>query len=357
MTYMTGLIKKKKKEEDKAQVPTPSQFENITYTRGGVPITQEDFEKERTITQNMPEHQEEENKTGGVIGRDYISPGKYKYTIGGQEVSESEYNIAMMATTEKASLSPEAEKQMALLGLNPFEAQMLEQQRQQEIAEMIGQAGMIEGAQGGMEGQIEGQMSPIDWEQALAQVKDPQNIMSMVQSGVVGGFVGFKSGAVIGAKIGMVGGPKGAIAGAVVMGAIGFGLATWRAIDNNIKAERSAEISATTTVLRDDKQAQIQLIALTRMFPERAHEFVEAYNIIDTRIEQAYADLVVNARSDLNLRLGQTGTVQMQRFENYLQPGGMRDINNLKMRYAIANPDFEAGFNELMMSQMSIGEE
>jgi outer membrane lipoprotein SlyB len=201
--------------------------------------------------------------------------------------------------------------------------------------------------------------SAIDKEQVWAQLRDPANLQNIAVAGGAGGFLGSKIGAAVGTAvpIPVVGTITGATAGGIIGGVAGVALATWKVIDNNIKSQRTDQIKAQLSVNRDAITWKNQLASLANVDPNNAEVYLTAWEELDAKQRQAWAQLHLDARSNLNLRLGEDATRELQRFENYYQTGGGYFVQKSKMQMAIASPDFTNGVYGLMMAQQNTGSE
>jgi hypothetical protein len=241
--------------------------------------------------------------------------------------------------------------------IKAFEGGALRQAEMQDIASRIGaepqaQQGMAQQGQQPM-----GETTPIDNAQVWAQFRDPANLRNIVVAGGVGAWAGAKVGGIAGT---FVAGPAGtAVGGAIggVVGAIGgVALETWRVVDKNIKDQRVDNIKAQLSINKDSQTYKNQLATLANVDPQNAETYLNAWIEIDGKQRAAWAQLQIDSRTDLNLRLGEDATRELQRFENYYEGGGYL-TQRAKMEKAIFAPDFTEGVYGLMMADMMIGGE
>ncbi len=281
-------------------------------------------------------------KTGGLT-KTYTAAGEPEFRIGGQAVTEEEYKRALTAkraAAERGFLGSHSEREMAELGLEPYAAQLAEQQRMAEAASRIGaQVSPTEAAAGVG---VAGQPTPVDMKQlGLSVATDPSVIRSMGAGVGVGLMV--KKGAAAG---GIMGGPWGAVIGAVG----GLAIGVLASVQNNIKSQKRDNLAAQRAVLTDGITNLNQLISLMNIDPVNAELYIEAMNQQLNNIEQAHSQLKIDTQSDLNLALSQDGTRELQRYENFYAMGGGFDVITAKAQVALASPDPETGMRGLLMS-------
>jgi hypothetical protein len=274
--------------------------------------------------------------------------GKEVYIVGNKEVSAEEYRNLKKAYMG-GGLTSSGQQMMGEYGIDPYSTQMAEEQRRAE---------MIKGAQAGtgMEGVqgFTGEPSPIDQAQVWAQLRDPANIRNIVVAGGIGAFAGVKAGTAVAPLLGPFA-PAGPVGGGIIGGIIGVSLETWRVLDKNIKSQRTDKIGAQLTINRDSQRYKNDLVSMANIDPQNADVYWNAWLEIDTKQRQAWAQLQIDSRTNLNLRLGEDATRELQRFYNYYEGGGYM-AQRAKMEKAIAAPDFTEGVYGLMMSQSIMGD-
>jgi len=304
----------------------------------------------------------EETPAGRTVA---YGDGRVRATAGGQEfdMTKEDYEIAMRYKAGMPSSPEQIEafrKAMgpAFMGVGEkVRAKEEEQQRMADIAGRIGADPTQQGMVDPQTGQPVGETTPIDNEQMWAQLKDPSNLQSIVVAGAAGGWALSKVGATVGTFVAPgVGTAAGGAIGGFVGAVGGVALSTWKVLDKNIKDQRTDTIGAQLSINRDTITWKNQLATLANVDPTNAETYFDAWQEADRKQRAAWQQLQIDSRTDLNLRLGEDATRELQRFENYFEGGGYF-VQSAKMQKAITTPDFTEGVYGLMMASQMIGGE
>ena len=197
-----------------------------------------------------------------------------------------------------------------------------------------------------------GEATPINRRQTFlaAVASDPVSLL-------IGGYAGVKVGALAGAKVGaMVGagaGPVGAAVGATAGVILGVAAAVYRNAQRNVKSQKTDNLGAQTSTLRDGTSNLRQLYRLANLDPANAERYIGLFNQQLTKIDQAHSQMKIDTSKDLNLALGIDGTRARQDFENFYAPGGRREVSIMRMQEAIGAPNPEMAMQEMMTDMMS----
>lgn len=179
----------------------------------------------------------------------------------------------------------------------------------------------------GQVGEVTPQPTSPDYEQAV------KSSLGATASGVVGGAAtGAVAGAIGGAGVGAI---PGALLGGVA-GGIGTFLTSFR---SNLKSQTTGELAARKTDVTTLTTNMRNIISDTNANPGNAMQNLELFNTQLTLMEQKQAELKMTTDAELSKFLGEDGTPQLERYELFYAPGGIRDILVAQMQQAILNPD------------------
>lgn len=221
------------------------------------------------------------------------------------------------------------------------QAQMVEQQRQQQIAAQLGQTPQPVISQPMQ--QVDANGVPIDWKQVgLSTAADP-GVWTRAATFAAAGAV--------------AGGTAGLGIGAVPGALIGFGIGIAASVMSNIKSQKTENIQSQRLVLTDGQANLNYLALLAQADPQNSDKYVDSFNEQLDRIAEAHANLKADTMSNLNLMVEQDGTKELQRFENFYAAGGRYDYYKQKMQNALIAPNPEQAIMELSIVQQSIAEE
>lgn len=170
------------------------------------------------------------------------------------------------------------------------------------------------------------QNAPIDISQALA-------------SGVATAGPGVIGGAVAGSIAPGIGNVVGAIAGGI------GGFAT--GVRNNIKSQRTGEISAVASALPDNEKNLRRLVALANSDPINADLYFSQFNEQLSYIERDYGRLNLQVKSNVNKFSGVDGTPVLADYERFLRANGGASILTQNMLIALQAPNPQVGLTSL----------
>lgn len=254
-----------------------------------------------------------------------------------QETTNFSPGVQRMVSDRNAALGLEIQKQQ--------EAQA-SVQRQAQAAEILnpGQAAATEAL-----------ANQVPTEAEIPVATEDTTKTDYFQAGLVGlsegvkqGIVGAGAGAAAGATIGALGGTAvvpgvGTAVGAAGVGGIGaavgitagFIKGLYSGITNNIKNQKTDDISSLGANRVDGMRNMNKLIAMAKADPGNREDYVEQFNSQLTKLARSYSQLKLDSEQLGNKAMGKDATVELQRYENFYAPGGSFDILTAKMRATV----------------------
>jgi len=178
------------------------------------------------------------------------------------------------------------------------------------------------------------QESPIDWSQALT-AGTLGNTPSLLTRAAGGAAAGFMAAAPINAALASTG--IGAIpAGVIATGAALFGAisAIWSGTEANIKKQQREEIGSATNVLTAAKSNINKLRMVVSQDPTKAEDALKLYYDQMGQVNRAYRKVQLETQGDLNSFM-EDGTETLSSFQLFLQPGGLADIQRMRLEAAV----------------------
>jgi len=175
-----------------------------------------------------------------------------------------------------------------------------------------------------------GEVSPdeLSYEQAA------KSALGLTAAGVVGG-------AATGAAAGLIGGPAAPVTvpAAAIIGAVVGGLSTFiGGFRGNLKTQRKDMLAGESANIRKQEQNMLKLV----MDVNRGGDPVRNLGYFNDQmalINENHERLKLETSDSLSKWLGEDGHTQLERYEVFYSPGGMRDILVAQMQDAILNPD------------------
>jgi len=348
MTHLAHMTKKKKKDEEKLKITEPYQ----------IPEAFDPRPKEERDAPKPWEPEFWENIKPGSVEK---GTSKKEPTIKTAFDTLQEQRIKDQKELQRAHYLISEGQKLNQLERDKLWTQMLssagatedlvsskmtgEDLRRQQIAAELLSSGAEAGAVPGQE-QPTGATTPIDYKQAfLSTFADPGTYTKAAKMAAVGA----TGGAIVGSAVPGIGTAVGTIVG----GAGGILVSVADSILDNVKTQRQGTAAAYEARLTKGIPNLNKWVALMDADPDNAPLYYGYYQDQLGLIEQAYSQLSIDSRSDLNLALSEDGTRRLAKFEIFYSPGGMRDYLDLKMRNALAAPDEQRGYKGLLMSQES----
>ncbi len=174
--------------------------------------------------------------------------------------------------------------------------------------------------------------------QPLGVEQDPLSYAQAVKSGLASAIPGVAGGAVVGgavgAPVGGIGAVPGAIGGAVAGGVSAF-LAGFR---GNLKTQRKDMLAGESSNIRKIESNMLKHI----MNVDRGgnpSEWLEMFNEQLSLADESHSRLKLETSDDLSLWLGEDGHTQLEKFQTFNSPGGMRETLIRQMEEAIVKPN------------------
>ncbi len=292
-------------------------FVGVTRREDGVPVTRQ--EQRGTISQQK---RFEGAESPATVRLRELAKGKEFLKAGTPEQIQlrKEFPIGSPQTFDPEAGFPSPEEFRRDLGLPP----------PSELAQQVGQAAQI------TPDEI-AKMSPEQLKQFQEGIPmRPSDVMSYEQawkSALAGAGIGAAAGVGLGLFTGGVASIPLAILGAIGGFATGF--------FSNIGAQRADMLKGESANVRKQEQNMLKLVMDVNRGGDPARN-LEFFNSQMALISENFARLHMKSNDELSLWLGDDGHIQLERYEVFYSPGGMRDILTAQMRDALANPNLMA---------------
>jgi len=192
-----------------------------------------------------------------------------------------------------------------------------EDQRQIQLQQSLSQLGSVNPNQQLLQ---QMQQADVDWGQALT-------------AGTIGAAPSILGSAATGAAAGVLAG-GGITPLAPILGAVGAAVGIWRGIQGNIKEQQKGEIGATTADLAAGQLKMRQYAMAASRDPYHADKYIQLYNNEKTKLYYAQRQLQLEVSGNLNKWMDD-GRVQLAKYDDFLEAGGISDVYEDKLRVSI----------------------